>query len=168
MISEGDSKRLDLVRTFGSYSLQRIIEDRPPCVGELARIHGQDKVDLAVAVVVHDLGLFFDGEISKDQALEIAAEVSSGLLRNLTLEGIFTTCQEIKRSDVFGKLTSNKIMKALNKHLEDYSESVSQANYNAHLSRKFIGERSATKEAERISKMKHDIELENLTKHGKH
>lgn len=169
MISDKDSKRLDIIRVFGSYGLKRIVEDRPPCIGELARVHGQEKAELAVAIVIHDLGLSFDGDISKEQASEIAAEVSSGLMRNITLEGVFATCQEIKRSDVYGKLTPNKILKALNKHLEEYCESIANANYNRHLSMRFEGERSADREMKKLNEIKHDFQLQNLKKeHGAH
>lgn len=169
MISEGDSKRLDIVRTFGSYSLQRIINDRPPTIGELQKIHGSEKVETALAIVVHDLGLTFDGEISKDQALEIATEISSTILRNVTLEGVFVTCQEIKRSDVFGKLNINKILKAMHKHLEEQCEAISTKNYNEHLARKFNtdAERSSTKREERVRAQEHDYELQKL-KNVKH
>lgn len=169
MISEGDSKRLDIVRVFGSYSLQKIINDKPPTIGELKKQHGSEKIETALAIVVHDLGLSFDGEITKEHALEIAAEISSTILRNITLEGVFVTCQEIKRSDVFGKLNINKVLKAMHRHLEEQCEAISSKNYNNHLAQKFNtdSERSSTKREERIREQQHDYELDKL-KNAKH
>lgn len=160
-LSETNSNNLELIRTFGSYTLDKIVKEELPTVGQLQKAYGSEKVELAITIIVCDLSKFFNNEIKEEQAQEIAIEFTSGILRNVTLEGIFLTCQKIKRSDLKFKLSANIILKEMHKHLEEQSDLIMQNNYNKHLAHQFSGDRNAPIQNELYAKFKLEHTLKN-------
>lgn len=117
MISKGNSK-IEMIRTFGNLSLPQIIEKDFPSIGDLKRKYDLQKTEAAIGILMFDLSAAFEGVLSKDDVEEICAEITSGILGNLTLEDLFLVCRKIKTSKQFGKLTINKVLAAVNKHWE--------------------------------------------------
>lgn len=136
MITAKTSKT-DLIRQFNGLTLPIIVKERFPSIGELARHYGQEQLEKCICVLTADLNESFEGELSKENIEELAVEISSGLTRNHSLESIYWTFRKIKASDVFGKLTVNKVLKAIDKSLEELSNAISNENYNQHLSLKY-------------------------------
>lgn len=158
MILEKASKT-DLIRNFSNLTLDKIVQNKYPAVGQLKREYGAEKVEKCVAIIVLDLSASFNGELSQEEAFEVAAEVSSSLLGNLSLEDVYFVCRQIKTSDNYGKLNVNKVLKTLKKHLNERSNKVATANYNDHLSRKVPADRSSAdqefKDEMRRAQLKH-------------
>ena len=131
MISEKASK-LELIERFGHLNLKEIVHQEYPTIGSLERIHGKDKAEKAMAVIVADLSSSFSGDLAKDEIMEIVTEVRSGLNRNITLEGLYLICSSLKRSSLF-KLKVNHVLKAVEDHLNEQSKAHQTNNYNKHL-----------------------------------
>ncbi len=91
-----------------------------------------------MGIMLHDLSSSFDGALDQDQVQEICVEISSSILRNLSLEDVYLFCRSIKLSDHYGKLNVNKGMIAMKRHLEDRCNATYQHHLNQHLSTKFI------------------------------
>ncbi len=51
---------------------------------------------------------------------------------------MYLVCRNIKLSDQYGKLNTNKVMAALNKHMDERSNAAYEYNLNQHLSTKFV------------------------------
>ncbi len=137
MILDNASKT-DMIRVFSKLTLDHIIQEKYPSVGTLSRSFGLEKTEKVMGIIFHDLSSSFDGELRQDQVQEICAEISSSFLRNLSLEDVYLFCRTIKLSDQYGKLNINKVLKTLNKHMDDRSNAAYEYNLNQHLSTKFV------------------------------
>jgi len=148
------SSKIELIRTFGGLTLKNIVADHLPSVGNLITKYGQSTVENSLAVLVADLSTSFDGDLNKEAIEEITIEITaSKLLRNLSLETVYLCFNELKSADIYGKLSVNKVLKALNKQWEDYSNTVAERNYNEHLATKFNQPRETNNERlKRLSK----------------
>lgn len=135
MISEKASK-LELIQRFGHLTLKEIVNQEYPSIGLLERAHGDEKISKAIAVIVADLSSSFSGDLNKDEIIEIATEIRCGLTRNITLEGLYLLCSELKRSSIM-KLKVNHVLKAVEAHLNEQSNQHEMRNYNAHLANKY-------------------------------
>jgi len=142
MISEKASK-LELIERFGHLNLKEIVHQEYPTIGSLERMHGKDSTENAMAVIVADLSSSFSGDLDKNDIMEIVTEVRSGLNRNITLEGLYLVCQELKRSGIF-KLRLNHVLKAFESHLNEQMKAYELKNYNQHLATKASAERTKT------------------------
>jgi hypothetical protein len=107
-----------------------------PTVGGLERMHGKYALKNSIAVILADLSSSFGGDLKKDEIMEIVAEVRSGLNRNITLEGLYVVCSEIKSSSIYGKLTVNKVLTAVKSHIKEQSNAHENNNYQQHLQSK--------------------------------
>lgn len=88
-----------------------------------------------MSIIVADLNASFGGDLNKEDFLEIATEIRSGITRNITLEGLYFVCSQLKRSSTF-KLKIPNILKAIDNHLEEQCKLVMSNNYNQHLQTK--------------------------------
>lgn len=158
------ASKTDLIRQFNGLTLPIIVKERFPSIGELARHYGQEQLEKCICVLTADLNESFEGELSKENIEEIAVEISSGLTKNHSLESIYWTFRKIKASDVFGKLTVNKVLKAIDKSFDELSNAVMAENYNNHLATKFDGERSSNKEEEGFHRYKIDYLIKQMNK----
>ena len=68
-LSETNSNNLELIRTFGSYTLDKIVKEELPTVGQLQKAYGSEKVELAITIIVCDLSKFFNN-YQKHRALQ--------------------------------------------------------------------------------------------------
>ena len=128
------ASKVQMIRAFSKLSLPSLLKTDYPSVGAITREYGIEQTEKVMAIVLHDLSASFDGALDPDDVEEITAEISSSILRNISLEGLYLTCRNIKKSDNYGKLNVNKVLKALEKHFNDLSDAVAQDNYNKHLS----------------------------------
>ncbi len=129
MSLEGTSK-IELIRKFSNLSLEKIITNEYPAIGTLKKTYGADKTEKVIMVLLADLSASFSDELSKEQIEELAVEISSSHLVNLSLEDVFMVCRNIKTSKNFGKLNVNKVLNAFETHFNKRSEAFYQHNLN--------------------------------------
>ncbi len=132
------ASKIEMIRVFSKLTLDRIVQEKYPSIGTLSRTFGLEKTEKMMGIILHDLSSSFDGVLDKSQVQEICAEISSSVLRNLSLEDVYLVCRNIKLSDHYGKLNINKVLKTLNKHMDDRSNIAYEYNLNHHLSTKFV------------------------------
>lgn len=164
MISEKVSK-LELIKAFGTNTMASIVAQNPPSLGILKRQNGEEKVSNAVAVIVADLSQAFNGDLTKDDIIEVVTEIMSGLTINLSLEDVYLICRNIKISHDY-KLKQSVVLKRANDYLNERSNYVANINYNKHLSTKFKDDRTS----DRTAKNDHDFErfkMEYILKNSK-
>lgn len=128
------ASKTDLMRTFNTLTIDRVINDNYPTLGMLNRSCGADKVEKVLTVLVLDLTTAFEGELNK-QAQELAVEIAT-VHRNLCLEDVYLVFRQLKSTPIYGKLTQNKVLAALNKHFEEKINEVDKISYEKHLSTK--------------------------------
>lgn len=128
--------KVELIRSYSSLSISKISELGCTSLNGLKREYGLEKVEIFIDVILTDLNSSFDNDLDKNQIAEIIAELTTGFNANISLEGIYLTCRELKYNNTHGKLTLNKVLKALTKHLKDYVDHNESKNYNRHLSQK--------------------------------
>ncbi len=132
------ASKTDMIRTFSQLTLDHIVQEKYPSVGMLSRAYDLEKTEKIISIILHDLSSSFDGILDKNQIKEICAEISSSILCNLSLEDVYLVCRTIKLSDHYGKLNINKVMKALNQHMDNKSTMTYEYYLNEHLKIKFI------------------------------
>lgn len=160
MISAKASK-LDLIGAFGTLTLKSIINEQYPSISYLEKVHGKEIVQQTIAIIVADLNQSFNGDLTKEDILEIVEETLTGITRNLSLEDIYLVCRLVKVSGVY-KLRVPSLLKAINDHLNEKSNTIANENYNKHLATKFKGERTASKKDEEFEKFRIDYITKNM------
>ncbi|MEO9257392.1 MAG: hypothetical protein ABI207_03360 [Crocinitomicaceae bacterium] len=152
MISEKTSK-IELIERFGSLTVKKIVHESYPTIGALQREYGKESLTSAIGVIISDVSLSFNSELSQNDILEVAAEIRSSVLRNVTLEGVYLACSELKREAIVGRLNVSKLLKAIHKHLNDITIEAQSKSYNDHLATKHQGESFSiiSQEAERLA-----------------
>lgn len=148
------SSKLELIRTFNSLTVSKIVAEHYPCVGVLAKSYGNEVVENCIAVIIADLNETFDGDLSKEKIDEITIEINSSMLRNHSLESIFLACKNLKSADVYGKLTVNKVLKELHKTFNEISDATALVNYNKHLATKHHEPRETVQEQRKKASQK--------------
>lgn len=143
MISAKASK-IDLIEQYGAMTLKKIVHENYPSIGDLQRTHGKEPVQTAIAVIVADLNQSFGGDLSKDEIIEVVAELRAGITVNLSLEDIYLACRTIKLNESY-KLKVSTLLKAFTQHFNEKSNLVANNNYNAHLATKFKSEPLSTR-----------------------
>ncbi len=156
LISEQSSK-LEIIRAFSHLTLRKILEtSTPTSIGELRKIHGIEKTEAAIGVLVSDLNSSFEGTLTEDNILELIAECTSGFLLNLPLEAIYVAFRELKTSDIKYKLTFNQVLRKINKTWNEYSDVAQEINLNKHLQTKYydprMEENEVNKQAYKMAK----------------
>ncbi|MCZ2393400.1 MAG: hypothetical protein LC105_06070 [Chitinophagales bacterium] len=146
MISERASK-LQLIEQYASLTLSKIIDNAYPSVAVLARMHGKDKVDNAMAVIISDLNTSYGGDMDKEAILETVVEIRSGITCNLSLEDLYLICSQLKKSNTF-KLKVPAILKAVHQHLDEKTDRIVEINYNKHLAYKHNDDRTSNRPAD--------------------
>lgn len=131
------SSKIELIRTFNTLTVKKIIETAPPSLGMIEKEHGFEKMTACVGVLISDLNTSFEGSLSKDAIEEIIAEATTGLMKNHSLETLFLACKKLKEDDRIYKLTLNKVVKAIRKGFDEYQNTLIETNYNNHLAQKF-------------------------------
>jgi hypothetical protein len=131
LILEGNSNR-QLVRTMGSLTMQQAMNTGVPGIATLVRRHGREKVEKVLAVMVSETAAYFDADMGQEQALDIAAEISIQYAA-IKLEDVWVCLNELKSTEIYGKLTSNKVLSALKKYMHRRLEVAEQQSLNQHL-----------------------------------
>lgn len=162
MILEGSSNR-DLVRQVGSMSMQQAMNATAPGIGRMVQIHGRDKVEKVIAVIVAETAAYFDGEMGSEQALDIAAEITNRYA-GIKVEDIWVALNDLKSSEIYGKLTSNKILSMLKKYMHRRLEAAGQQSLNQHLAQQEPRRSDSDGSAGAFAAFKHNWELEKLKK----
>lgn len=146
------TSKLELIRRFNGLTLSKIAKERYTSIGILAKQYGNDKIEQCLCVLISDLNTSFEGDLSKENIEEIAVEISTGITRNHSLESIYWTLNKIKSSDIYGKLTVNKVLKQITQSFDEISNAVAESNYNKHLSTKFNEPRETVDEQRAYAK----------------
>lgn len=146
------TSKLELIRQFNGLTLSKIIEEKYTSIGMLSKQYGIDKVEQCLCVLVADLNTAFDGDLNKESIEEIAVEISTGITRNHSLESIYWTLNKLKSTDIYGKLTVNKVLKQVTQSFEVLSNATAESNYNKHLSTKFYEPRETIEEQRAYAK----------------
>ncbi len=160
LILEGNSNR-DLVRQLGSMTMQQAIDKRVPGIGQMMRREGRAKVEKVVAVMVQETSAYFDEQMGKEQAVDIAAELT-GKYAGVKLEDVWVCLNELKSSEIYGKLTSNKVLSAMKKYMDRRLELAAQQSLNEHLARQEPRSEGRSKEGD-FKAFKHQWELEKMS-----
>lgn len=131
------ASNIQLIRAFGSLTVQKVVQTNPPALAKLKTIHGIEKTEAVIAVILSDLSASFDGTLDKESVEEIAVELTSSKLQNLSMEEVFIACRNLKNADNnFSKLTVNKVLATMNKQLKERVTAFGLHNQNKHLSTK--------------------------------
>lgn len=153
MISEKASK-VDLIRSFNNLTLAKTVSGHYPTISQINKEHGVEKTETLLQIIVSDLSASFNGDLSIEDSKEISATINTGILKNMTLEDVYLVCQQIKRTPSYGKLTLNKVMVALDKHIDERLNLIAEKNRNNHLAQKFIEPRKADQEKKKMREAK--------------
>jgi hypothetical protein len=160
LILEGNSNR-DLVRSHGTMSMQQAMDGTYPAIGTLVRREGNAKVEKVLAVMVQEASAYFDEQMGKEKAMDIAAELTCRYA-GLRLEDVWVCLNQLKGSEIYGKLTSNKVLAAMGKYTDRRLELAAQQSLSEHLARQEPRTESGTQA--RFKEVKHQWELEKLKK----
>lgn len=164
LILEGSSNR-ELVRTYGNMNMPVAMNAPQPAIGALVRAHGREKVEKTIAVMVIETAAYFDQEMGKEQAIDIAAEVTTRY-PFLKMEDAWVVMSDVRSSETFGKLTSNKLLSAIRNYSEKRMQAAAQQSLNEHLARQ--EPRAESTGSAKLAEIKHQWELKNfIQKHEK-
>jgi len=133
MISANASNR-ELVRSFANLTPEKVVRGGFPSMALLKKEHGQDKIEDALAILIVEASLSFGDGFNKERAYDLAAEVITAYYY-LTLEDCIIVLNRLKRTDIYGKFTPNKILAAFENYDKERFEIADELNYNKHLSR---------------------------------
>ena len=160
LILEGNSNR-DLVRSHGNLTMYQAMNGNYRAIGALVGDLGGKKVEKVLAVILTETSAYFDSEMGRDQALDIAAEIT-GKYNYLRIEDVWVCLNGLKSAEIYGKLTSNKILNAMRSYAETRIEAAGQQSLNQHLARSEARTQSSTEG--KFKDFKHQWELEKLKK----
>lgn len=125
--------KIDLIKNFGNLTMRQIVVEKPAAIGKLRRLSNAKAVERASAMLFADLSGSFAGELSREQILELNAELHHSSYRNLSLEDLYLICRRIKVSDVYGKLTINKVLRTIDNYWNEKQNEAAKYHYNKHL-----------------------------------
>ena len=110
-------KNRAVVQHYGQMTMQVAMEAQTPTLSKLSREEGQDEMIESLGRVFVATSMYFDKALSTDEAEIIAVEMLNDYeMSNLKLEDVVVIIKEIKESDMYGRLTPNKIIK----HIRGY------------------------------------------------
>ncbi len=124
------ASNIDLIRSFANLTIDKIVETAYPSFGALTKEYGLEKVEKVTSMLFLDLSATFNDELSPEQAQELSVEISSGILRNMSLEDIYLVCRKIKKTRNHKKMNVNFVLMALEQHFDDKCEAVLKYNIN--------------------------------------
>ena len=145
----GKASKMDLIRSFNTLTLKKTVSGIYPTISHLKRQKGAEQTEKVLQIMIADLSASFGGALEEDDIEEIAISITTGILKNMTLEDVFIVSRDIKKSPSFGKMNLNKVMVALEDHLNKRIQLIADINHNEHLSTKFSADRNADKEKEK-------------------
>ncbi len=108
-----------MVQHYGKMTMQAAMNTQAPTVGKLSREQGQDLLIESLGRVFIATSMYFDKPLNTQEAEIVGVEILNDYeMSNLKLEDIVVIIKEIKQSDIYGRLTANKIIK----HIRSYWE----------------------------------------------
>jgi hypothetical protein len=108
-----------VVQHYGKMTMQSAMNTQAPTVGKLSRDQGQDHLIESLGRVFVATSMYFDKPLNTPEAEIVAVEILNDYeMSNLKLEDIVVVIKEIKESEIYGRLTANKIIK----HIRGYWE----------------------------------------------
>lgn len=117
LITAPHYRNRDVVKHYGTMTMQQAMSATTPTVGKLCRQEGEDKLIESLGRVFLATSLYFDKPLGTEEAEIVAVEMLNDYeMSNLKLEDIVVIIKEIKESDMYGRLTPNKIIK----HIRSY------------------------------------------------
>ena len=117
LITAPHYKNREVVKHYGKMTMQTAMAAKTPTVGKLCRSHGEDKFIESLGRVFLATSLYFDKPLNTEEAEIVAVEMLNDYeMSNLKLEDVVVIIKEIKESDMYGRLTPNKIIK----HIRSY------------------------------------------------
>lgn len=138
MILDNKSK-LDLIRTFSKLTPKLILENKYPSLSKLRRQYDAEKIETATKILLFELSSSLKGELNEEEIEELNVELNSGYLLNLSLEDIYYTLRQIKRSNNTRKLSVSKVLNAIETQFENRSKLGAELSLNHHLANKHTG-----------------------------
>lgn len=162
------ASKFDLIEQYSNLTLSTIVSEKYPSICSLERMHGKESIQKVMSVIIADLSSSFQGDLNMEEIQEVVVEIRSSLTKNITLEGLFLTCSQLKRTTTF-KLKIPTVLKAVNEHLEEQTQAVMSANYNKHLQHKQREPRDRydSSKDEKFSQFKAEYFKRNLEKSEK-
>lgn len=119
LITAPHYKNRHVVQHYGKMSMQVAMNTKAPTVALLAREQGQDIMIESLGRVFVATSMYFDKPMSIEEGEIVAVEMLNDYeIGNLKLEDVVVIIKEIKESDMYGRLTPNKMIK----HIKDYWE----------------------------------------------
>lgn len=117
LITAPHYRNRDVVKHYGKMTMQTAMAAKTPTVGKLCREHGDDKLIESLGRVFLATSLYFDKALSTEESEIVAVEMLNDYeMSNLKLEDVVVIIKEIKESELYGRLTPNKIIK----HIRGY------------------------------------------------
>lgn len=129
------TSKTELIRTFGKLTTTQILRTGYPSISKLERSY-PDKIEKVVQMLVADVNHSFGNEMDTLAIEEVAVELLTPPLRNLSLEDVFVAFREMKAKETFGKLTVHKVTTSLNKYWNQRLKLAAEVSYQNHVSAK--------------------------------
>jgi hypothetical protein len=137
LILEAKSKT-DIITALGNLSVADVVDAGYPALAYLRRpdVYGPEAVINVLALLIIEGTSVYEAAIPKEAARELAIEISA-CYYYLALEDVYVVLQQLKRSNLYGKLTPAKILHAVETHTEERARIAAEKSLNEHLSHKF-------------------------------
>jgi hypothetical protein len=156
------TKKTELIRKYNSLTLDKIIKHGYPSIGSLQHQHSVSTIEIVTGILINDLSESFGKDLKDAHIEELSIEINNSIYRNLSFEELYIAFNGLKKSNVIGKLTINKVLRHLEEFMEVRTNLFMTHNYNNHLATKFKSPTSAEIENERVKKLMHDGGLEMM------
>lgn len=112
-------KNRAVVQHYGRMTMQMAMDAKTATISKLGREEGQDKIIESLGRVFIATSMYFDKALSTEEAEIVAVEMLNDYeMSNLKLEDVVVIVKELKESDMYGRLTPNKIIKHIKKYWE--------------------------------------------------
>lgn len=134
MISSKKSSA-DIIRTLGRLTVGDVLKARFPAISYLKRLHGTERIETVLTIMVIETSGYFEAAIPEAQARQLAAEIETAYFY-LSLEDIYVALQGLKHTGQYGKLTPNKLLHHVAHYTAQRLELSAQRSLDEHLSQK--------------------------------
>jgi len=122
------ASKLDLIRHFSNLTMDKLVKKSYTSIGSLKKAYSLEQIEKVIKILLNDLSASFGGSLNTDQIEELAVELTSNILINLSLEDVYFTCRQIKISKNYHKLNVNIVLMAFEEHLSKRSEAYYEWN----------------------------------------
>ena len=120
-----------LLKKYSNLSLLNNVKNKYPSIKRLIKEINEEEVIRAISILIADVNIVFSGDLSKEQIIDIAYEISTGFLNNLSLEDLFVVVKRVKHKD-FYKLKPNFILNECQRYIEEKMATHAQFSVSQH------------------------------------